>query len=335
MPNGVVLFKKLLLNMENQAPYHLIALWVNQTISTEEENILNAWRQASEANEAEFKQMVSLLKAPASRPNYPNTEQSWQKLSSKLQLQKQSKLGLTLFYRIAAVLVMFFMAGIVYKTAIYNQQDVLVETANNQHMQITLPDGSVAWLNKNSSITYKKGFAKRNIHVTGQVYFEVKSNPDKPFEVISQHTTTTVLGTGFTVNANAINGVLNRVVVKHGKVKVKNNANESFVLLLAGQEAVLNTSGYLVLQPTISKNAFAWQENKLVFENTSIKQIIADLQQLYDVTITVSDASIEQCMFTGEFTNPKLQEVLLVISKTLGITYSINQKQVIISGKGC
>lgn len=321
--------------MENQAPYHLIALWVNQTISAEEEAELNAWRTASTDNEAEFKQLVKILQAPASKPNYPNTDDSWKRLSNTLQLEKPVKSKIHLLYRIAAVMVLFFMAGIVYKTTIYNYQQVLVQSTPNQQKQVVLPDGSTAWLNKNSSVAYTKGFGKRNVTITGEVYFDVQSDANNPFSVETPYSTTTVLGTGFAVSTQNNSNLLDKVVVKHGKVKVADKAGKQFVLLLAGQEAVLRSNGELIQQPTTSANAFAWQENKLVFDNTSVKQLIADLEAMFDVSIAVSDASIEQCHFTGEFTNPKLQEVLLVVSKTLGLTYSINQKQVIISGKGC
>src|SRR5690606_23338425 len=51
-------------------------------------------------------------------------------------------------------------------------------TPNGGQYQLTLPDGSKAWLNAASSIQFPAAFVgdKREVKITGEVYFEVMKN---------------------------------------------------------------------------------------------------------------------------------------------------------------
>src|SRR5690606_20057056 len=76
-------------------------------------------------------------------------------------------------------------------------------TPRGRQFNLTLPDGSRVWLNAASSIRYPTAFpgTERHVEITGEAYFEVVGNPDKPFRVSLDDTTSiTVLGTRFNVH---------------------------------------------------------------------------------------------------------------------------------------
>src|SRR5699024_2048930 len=58
-------------------------------------------------------------------------------------------------------------------------------TPRGREFQIVLPDGSKAWLNAASSISYPTAFSgkERKVTITGEVYFEVTHDTGKPFVV--------------------------------------------------------------------------------------------------------------------------------------------------------
>ncbi len=61
----------------------------------------------------------------------------------------------------------------------------------------------VFWLNAASSITYPTAFKgkTREVTITGEAYFEVATDKEKPFIVKSKDQNIEVLGTEFNINA--------------------------------------------------------------------------------------------------------------------------------------
>lgn len=317
--------------MNSEAPYHLIAAWVNKTINEADTKALEDWKNASPNHLKIFNQTVKILNE-ASTNNYPDTDLAWKKLENKLSLNKKKKFNLI---RIAAALTLF--AGISLLSRFILFSEITVNTTATEIKQLLLPDGSNVWLKQNSTIKYPRLFSfNRNIKLTGTAYFEVMKDPNHPFSVANKQSVVTVLGTGFSVSESQENSQPQTTVsVKHGKVNVSALGSNQNVLLTNGQSATVFNNGTLKQQPITQLNEFAWQEQKLIFNNTVLSQIFKDIESYYQVKITVEDQSILNCHFTGEFTNPKLNDVLLVISKTLNLSYSINANTISIGGKGC
>src|SRR5690606_12245336 len=89
----------------------------------------------------------------------------------------------------------------------------------------------------------------REVFLEGNAFFEVASNPQKPFYVHSKHITTKVLGTSFLISIDPATG-LEEVAVKTGKVEVSENVKEkntttaavNAVILTPNQKAVFESS---------------------------------------------------------------------------------------------
>ena len=69
--------------------------------------------------------------------------------------------------------------------------------------QITLPDGSKAWINAGSKLSYRGDFnqSDRIVNLEGEGYFNVTSNKAKPFIVQTAHLKVKAFGTVFNVKA--------------------------------------------------------------------------------------------------------------------------------------
>ncbi len=80
----------------------------------------------------------------------------------------------------------------------------------------TLPDGSTITQNRNSTISYIGG-ATRNVELTGEAFFNVKHDPNKPFIIKVNDVLITVLGTSFNVKSN---NKTTEVIVETGIVSV-------------------------------------------------------------------------------------------------------------------
>jgi ferric-dicitrate binding protein FerR (iron transport regulator) len=110
-----------------------------------------------------------------------------------------------------------------------------VETGDNFEVQ-ELPDGSIAFLNHNSSLSYDEEFSPRTLEVEGEVFLSVVEK-ETPFVVKTQHGEITVLGTEFNVKSQAEEL---EVEVEEGIVELKTATQSEKVK--RGQAAVYNTA---------------------------------------------------------------------------------------------
>ena len=90
------------------------------------------------------------------------------------------------------------------------------------NIRLVLPDGSKVWLNASSSLHFPTVFNgnERNVDLTGEAYFEIAKNKEKPFHVNVNGYQVEVLGTHFDVNAYADEGAI-RTSLLEGSVKIK------------------------------------------------------------------------------------------------------------------
>ena len=115
---------------------------------------------------------------------------------------------LSSWMRYAATFVgIILLSGTIYLTFLkYNteKESLLTVNTRNEVEQLTLPDGTKVWLNKNSIFRYPKEFDENNreVHLEGEGYFEVKKNSSKPFVVHSESMQVRVLGTIFNLKTD-------------------------------------------------------------------------------------------------------------------------------------
>jgi ferric-dicitrate binding protein FerR (iron transport regulator) len=94
-------------------------------------------------------------------------------------------------------------------------------TARGQTYQFTLPDGTRAWLNADSKISFRSQFSgkTRKIILSGEAYFEVAKDKSHPFIVESAGQIVEVLGTHFNINSYADEGSIKTTLLE-GSVRV-------------------------------------------------------------------------------------------------------------------
>jgi ferric-dicitrate binding protein FerR (iron transport regulator) len=91
-------------------------------------------------------------------------------------------------------------AAIIFMLLIGACSNVKVETGDNFEMQ-ELPDGSVVYLNRNSSIEYDGDFDPRRVRASGELFFSVAEG-ESPFIVSTELGEIKVVGTEFGVKSD-------------------------------------------------------------------------------------------------------------------------------------
>lgn len=175
-------------------------------------------------------------------------------------------------------------------------------TGRSEYRYMLLPDSTQVWLNAASTLEYPQQFAagKREVYLTGEAYFDVKHADKQPFLIHTGKVTTMVLGTAF--NINAYPGRENIIVsVSRGKVRVNYNDKEMAVLTQGQQVKVSNTSNTVIQKKQAITEAAPWQQGNLQYDDETIRDIVADLERNYDVTIRVQNETLANERITTSF----------------------------------
>ncbi|PUZ28862.1 iron dicitrate transport regulator FecR [Chitinophaga parva] len=209
------------------------------------------------------------------------------------------------------------------------QQNTLTTPRGGQ-FRVTLPDGTEAWLNANSSLTYPTAFSgnQRLVAVQGEVYFAVAKDAARPFQVrVNNGLAIDVLGTEFNVNAYTDEPSINTTLVQ-GKVNVHLGA-ASAVVLQPGQQARV-ADGHLDVLPGVDvEQITAWKNGVFNFEGVDVPGVMRQLSRWYDIEVVYAGA-IPQRRFGGEVQRGlQLQQVLVVLEK-VGINYKIEGRKLIV-----
>ncbi|MEZ0485130.1 FecR family protein [Fibrella aquatica] len=226
-----------------------------------------------------------------------------------------------------------------------------VVTNNSQTRLVTLPDGSSVILRPNSRLSYPRQFpaSKRSVFLSGEAFFEVAKNAQKPFFVYANEMVAKVVGTSFTIKAFARDKHV-QVFVKSGKVAVfsqkepqlkqENDAEtRSGLLVLPRQQLTfLRLNNQFTKVPVIDAELNqlpAIQAQSFVFKRTSMAEVFSTLERSYPIKISYDASRMASCELTATLGDEPLAEKIALICKVIEADYEINGDIITILGKGC
>jgi transmembrane sensor len=284
----------------------------------------------------------------------------WKKIERSAQLthKKQHSFWLGWFSKAAVVLLVMAIGWAASRNEAHSPL-MLVNDHSGQHYiryvnnsdvpkTIILSDGTSVVLQPQSVLDYPKAFKPnvREVFLTGQAFFEVTRDPEKPFMVRSNEIVTRVLGTRFTVrNFEGEGEVL--VQVKQGKVSVfrasmekrlSENENPVEGVILAPNQQVLYERDKMKLTKSLVENPsvlIPLAEEKFEFVDAPIKEVFATIEQAYGVEIVFDEEAFSSCYLNASLSDVPLYDKLKLICKGINTTYEIMDSHIIIYGKGC
>lgn len=219
-----------------------------------------------------------------------------------------------------------------------SSQPFIVSTTAGQTEMVELTDGSVVWLNENSSLAFNNPAdrTERRATLTGEGFFEVAENPNKPFIIETEDTRVSVLGTSFNVRALPEEG-FTEVQVKTGKVAFEGKVSEEKLILVAKEKAIYRHQSEKMQKETDeSFNAIAWHTKSLHFKETPLKKVLEDLERYYQINVELTKADMYACKFSSPFTDQNLHVVLESIKTAFGMKLEkVNAKNFRLRGGSC
>jgi ferric-dicitrate binding protein FerR (iron transport regulator) len=204
-----------------------------------------------------------------------------------------------------------------------------VTTPRGGEYQVILPDGTKVWLNAASSLRFPTAFSDkdRTVQVTGEAYFEVAADKDKPFVVQAGETRTRVLGTHFDVMAYGDEKAI-RTTLLEGSVRMDKGGLGT--LLKPGEQGAFDGGTGVLTTKNVNVNAaIAWKDGYYYFDRTKMEDVMRQISRWYDVDI-VYQGSIPQDEIVGKIPRTAHVSEVLHIMELIGIHFQIDGKKIIV-----
>lgn len=191
-------------------------------------------------------------------------------------------------------------------------------TRVGERKTVYFDDGSTAMLNTDSSIAVSMDGPQRRVELLkGEVYFEVKPDPSRPFIVQADHSTTRVLGTRFFVHEKSES---DEVKVVSGRVEVTDRRTLKQPVILHDREAVsIDASGLgetLLLDSALTTS---WVNGFLVFENATLESVIGQIRRYRTGVVVYKDNTLRELKINGRINLRESDDMLKVLGKNLSV----------------
>jgi ferric-dicitrate binding protein FerR (iron transport regulator) len=191
---------------------------------------------------------------------------------------------------------------------------------------LKLSDGTSVWLNSGSSIKYPDRFVgnNRTVFLNGEAYFEVESDPKKPFIVETSSLNVKATGTKFHVSAYT-SAEEAEVTLVSGKVKVSvtdDKKNISSSTLNVNQHFSFNKASETTLIINVDTYKYiSWKDGKLIFRNEPLSQVVKMISQVFNIDIEIKGEEIQNYCFRATFQDESLTEILKLLKMSSPIDY--------------
>lgn len=263
------------------------------------------------------KKMQEAWNAPVTEQSQNDKEALWQQFAGEAFPTKKKR---TWVYPAAAVFVVSLTIAAyftVFSTGAGNTAlaYTIIENPSAIIKKVVLPDSSVVELEPGAGIRYGENFKHyRKVKLTGKAFFSVQKDKQHPFSVSCGKTTTTVLGTSFTVSGAAQNSV--RVNLYEGRVQMNVKGNKTNWILSPG-EAFEYENG----QVTVAAfNRFR------DFDNTELSTIIGYIKTNYGYSVDIPAAYLRKKITLRLNKKENLENVVGIIAQMYELTPTIDEK---------
>lgn len=279
--------------------------------------------------------------------NEDQREQVWRRIDASIPKQAPASRTFTIptYFKVAATVALLIACGVLV-WMLGNSHTQTITTSYGEVKAVTLPDQSIVMLNGNSVLTYKDTWhddIPREVWIKGEAYFDVKH--------LNKDTSSVLAGERFIVHGNGID-----IQVLGTSFNVKSRRNKTNIALLSGKIEVSYadpssvSSGGLVMLPgdyveysgqkLLTKKkllrphkAATWTVREITFTDPSLNDIMETMQDNYGYAVNVEDKELMDMRIEGEISVTSVQELLSLVSSTLGISIEESGKEIIITRK--
>jgi transmembrane sensor len=196
--------------------------------------------------------------------------------------------------------------------------------------KLQLADGTMIWMNAASTLRYPASFqgSVREVELTGEAYFEVAHDKEKPFIVkLKNETRVQVLGTSFNINAYDNENELLTTLLE-GSVKVITPIGQQ--ALIPGQQLQIDQSGKIRVATNINtEEVIAWKNGQFSFHGADLRTLMRQLERWYDIEIEYK-GNFPKDRFSGTVSRTANLSQVLKILELSEVHFKMEGKKLIV-----
>jgi len=260
-----------------------------------------------------------------------DVDKAWNKVYSRINDAGEIKTGRLFLpgrniFRIAAAILVMLGIGVaglyLSERSVFSKKITVATDINQKNLEVTLPDGSVVILNRETVLSYRSDYGKneRIVSLSGEAFFEITPDQDKPFTIDAGKAKVKVLGTSFNVITDNPDAAV-EVFVKTGKVMLSDNSGSNTLLLYPGYVGTID-SEKSDRSFNENPNYMAWNTGVLVYDGQTLDIVFRDLKRVYNMDIIADDPSILQETWTSPINNQAQETIIRLICYSFNLGYT-------------
>lgn len=298
----------------------LLTDYLNNRCNDQSKKEIEKWIEENAENRAYFEELKLYWDSKSTTHDdiIIDTEKAFIRLKNKKSALKQFRIRKVLRY--AALIALLVSSNILIFYFISNKSDqITVENHNVQEKVLNLPDGSSILLVQGGRITYSEKFSdtERLIQLSGEAFFDVAKDTDRPFIINTSRTRTLVLGTSFRISENISN---TSIEVESGIVEfMEIDEPTNKVRLVKGDMAKFVNKQHTVLKGKQELNNAEFRIQHLSYQNQKLALICKDLNELFNTDIRLEGDNTPLLTLTAVFEDQNLDNILETISFSLDL----------------
>ena len=288
---------------------------------------------------AEYQNMQALLNLSSHTEDKEEGKTGYQHFLKRIR-SKKMHIWLVKTMKYAAAMLILIIST--YQLSVWHmshqlQDDLQAQTNTlyvpaGQRACITLQDGTIVWLNAQSTLIYPSHFygKERIVSITGEAFFEVSKDKEKPFIVTAQDAKIRVLGTKFNVYSYPDTKQIKTSLIE-GAVQVFYKSKQ--VILRPNEESIAQ-DGKLTVGNIKNPDMLLWRNGIYSFNYERLVEIVRKLELYYDVTINIANPKLQDICYTCKFRQrDRIEKILYTIQKIHHFKIEINKEKNVITLK--
>jgi len=307
---------------------NLIVRYLNGNCTPEEQKELKAWIEESADKRNEFLSIKDIWDS-LNTPKDNTTEQLAIFYKNQYTKIKRSRIvWIHSFSVIAAILIVGLIFSVLVPTNSTKRSGSvqIFSVPLGSRSKVILADGTEVSLNSGSELKYSSGFSSTNreVSLTGEGFFNVKSDPKHPFTVKTSDFDIKVTGTKFNV-CSYLDNKFSTTTLAEGKIGLQMSGSSEILNVAPGEKFQIDreTKKFSFSDADV-ESEIAWKDGEFIFRKIPFPDLVQRLERCYDVKLICSGSELQNYAFTGRFKN---QETIWQVLDALKLTSPIDYQK--------
>jgi len=327
--------------------WEIITRYFDGDCTLEEVQLVEEWLEDDESSK-EIELARKIWQVPANNLPKPDLEAALYNVKKKINNANPTKSGVRvidinqisqtpaaknnymMFFKAAAMFLVAALAVYFVTKDSFLTPMKIINVAMQTTQQVELPDGSIVTLDAGSEFKYPENFSgTREVYLSGEAYFQVTHNAEKPFVVNTDKAIVKVLGTEFDVRSWQESEKIT-VAVADGKVSFRNAESDDEVIIIKGEvSSIVGNNIPSAPESTDISRYLSWRTKEMSFQSTPLNEVLKQLERWYDLRFVLPDSSFGSDKITIYLDNRPIEEVLELLSAVMNFEYSLKNNQVV------